>query len=247
MNDDVDISYRSRAKLQEIAADSEEHEMVNLAAKVATRLSIPMLEALRREWVRGPLFNQSDSSIYDRIVAAIEYDGHDNFHMNNRAIALINAYGLDKFNDVSDGEKSRFARAVVRSALVGAFGPQRFLRDSDRIANAWLRYIVDETANQLMEHRDYFWSKLMVRAAFNPLRVWVRRTANLPDRWVLLLEASIQRMVPYQWYRVYSADDKAAMLQIWQAINDNVDRDRIWALKNPDLVTEFIDLLQVDG
>jgi hypothetical protein len=234
MSEEVDTSYRSRAVLQETAADETKEEQVRMAARVAFRLSIPMLEALRKDWVRGPLFDQSDSSIFDRIVAAIEYDGHDNFHMNNDATRLLRAFGLERWNDISEGEKRRFARAVIRSAMNGAFGPQRFLRDSERIPDPWLEAIVDEMASYRMTNHDGLWDNLVVEAAYNPLRVWVRRTTALPDSWRFLLEATLQQVVP-AWYRVSSEAQRMLLRQIWQDIGEQ--------LGNPNLIVEFMDLL----
>lgn len=242
MSDDSDTSYGSRAKLQEIATDNTQDDAVRLAAKVATQLSIPMLEALRNGWLDALLFSQTDSSIYDRIVAAIEYDGHNNYYMNNDAIRVFREFGFDKFDDVSRGEKARFAGALVRSALRGAYGPQRLLQDSSHIPDSWLSVIVDETAYYLMEHQHIFVGQLRTRAAFTPLREWVERNAELPGSWVHLVETGRHRTMP-QWRTDGTA--KLVILEIWQAVNESVDRRRLEISgTNPDLVSEFVELLE---
>jgi hypothetical protein len=234
VSDDPDIGYRSRMTLKEIAINSES-KLLSMAARVATELSIPMLEAIRKDWAKGPLFDPSDSSIFDRLVAAIEYRGRNDFYMNNDAVHLVRRFGLDQWDEVSQGQKRRFARAIVTSAMHGAFESQRFLTHSAGVPDPWLDEIIDEQAIYLIGKSAPWWNTGILHAAHSPLRVRVRQQGRLPNLWFLLLESSLAGVTD-DWYNMRSEKLRTAFHEIWQEIKNDLER---WP-SHSDLVTRLL-------
>jgi hypothetical protein len=231
---DSALSFQARKELSELATSKLADKRVGLAAQIATKVSIPIIEAEAKQWIVGPLFNREDSSTFDRVLAGLEYDGHDNFYFNNDTIDIVSQHGLDAFGPVPMSSIRRFAQVVIRAATYGSFGPQAYLKQSLTLPDKWLEAVANETATVFSDKGIARWSSSDLGWLLAPLFAWTSRRKSLPEAWMKWLSSAENNASPF---RFTDNSAKSAFQALWQGVLTNVAGGQSY---EADLVRELL-------
>jgi hypothetical protein len=133
--------------------------------------------------------------VFEKLIPDLEYDGFNNFSVNNEAAGNLQKLGLDFFDVISDADKVRMVKAIIRGAINGSHGPNEVMSKPRYWPGNWLRILVTEIPNILSLRKKVVDSPSFIA---DPLLAWAELGEPLPGTWESALKVG-ENFEP-NWY-----------------------------------------------
>jgi hypothetical protein len=133
--------------------------------------------------------------IYEQLIPKLEYNGFDNFAVNNEGASNLQRLGFEFFEELPDEKKIRLVRAIIEGAINGSNVPNALIDRAKTWSEDWRRILVTEFPLLLTTKKQILHSPSLV---IDVLKASSTTNEPLPETWKLLLKVGEENKI--DWY-----------------------------------------------